>query len=137
MTRTLFCTLLPVLLIAACGKATRGSYDYPKKLGSRWDLVMQESLSPSTAPEAIRTLTILNVWRAKYKGDTGSATVTIYETPASVVAFEVLQKWRHEKGQVTFHQGIDFVVVESPEMTMQAMESMSNAIATTLSGRGK
>lgn len=137
MTRTLFLNLLFVLFMTACGKSNRAAYEYPKTLSSGYELLQQQTLSPSAAPETIRSLAIQNVWKAKYKSATGSASVTVYETAANAVAFEALQKWRHAKGEMTFHQGIDFVVIESPDLNMQQLEVLSNAIGMSMQGRGK
>ena len=137
MTRTLFFNLLFVLLMTACGKSNRAAYEYPKTLSSGYELLQQQTIPPTAAPETIRALAIQNVWKAQYKSATGSATVTVYETAANAVAFEALQKWRHAKGQVTFHQGIDFVVIDSPDLNLQQLEVLSNAIGMSLQGRGK
>ena len=137
MTRILFFNLAFLILMTACGKSNRAEYEYPKSLVSGYELVQQETLQPQIAPETIRTLAIKSVWRARYQSAIGGATVTVYETAAGAVAFEAMQKWRHAKGEVTFHQGIDFVVIDSTDLDMPKLEMLANAVGKSLQGRGK
>ena len=137
MTRPLFFYAMFVLLLAGCGKSKKEPYEYPKTMASGFELLQQETLSPSAAPDSIRSLAIKDIWRGQYRSATGAVSVTVYETAAGAVAFEAMQKWRHGKGQITFHQGIDFVVIESADLDIAALEGLSNAIGTSLHGRGK
>ncbi len=123
-----------VLMLASCARE-KEPYMFPATLASRWKLESQQPFATSDTPEAIRSLAMPKAWIAKYSIGTRQITVTVYEARADAVAFEAAQKWRRQDGQMVFHKGSYFVVVESMGSNTVELNGLVTAMEATLDTR--
>ena len=123
-----------VLMLASCA-SEKEPYVFPGTLASRWKLESQQPFPTTDAPEAIRALAMPKSWIAKYSIGTRQISVTVYEAKADAVAFEAAQKWRRQDGQMVFHKGSYFVVVESMGSDTVELNGLVTAMETTFDSR--
>ncbi len=126
--------LVTFLMFASCAHE-KEPYVFPTTLASRWKLESQQPFPTSDTPEAIRSLAMPKAWIAKYSIGTRQITVTVYEAKADAVAFEAAQKWRRQDGQMVFHKGSYFVVVESMGSDTVEMNGIVTAVEATFNSR--
>lgn len=122
------------LMLASCARE-KEPYVFPATLASRWKLESQASFPTSESPEAIRSLAMPKAWIAKYSIGTRQITITVYEAAADAVAFEAAQKWRRQDGQMAFHKGTYFVVVESMGSDTVELNGIVTAVEATFDPR--
>ncbi len=122
------------LMLASCARE-KEPYQFSTTLASRWKLESQQPFPTSEAPEVIRSLAIPKAWIGKYSIGTRQITVTVYEAAADAVAFEASQKWRRQDGQMAFHRGSYFVVVESMGSDTVELNGIVTALEATFDSR--
>ena len=101
---------LAMLLLAACGGASRqAAFVFPAEAGP-WKLKQTKDVAPASAPETIRRLGLKRAQAAEYEG-AGRITAELYELTSSAGALEVEQTWRPSADTVAFHRENFFLVV--------------------------
>ena len=58
--------------------------------------------------------------------------VTVYEMPATTIAFDNLQSWQAEQGKLAFYHGRYFGIVESPGTDQRTLNRFVSAFEKTL-----
>lgn len=136
MRKLLISLLCACLSLWSCARQ-KPAYVFPQSIATNWNLQSQQPFQPSSASESIRFLAMPKAWTAKYSNGPSQALITVYETVADAVAFEALQKWRREKGQMAVNEGSYFVVVESLTSDIAELQTITKAIEASLKSRSK
>jgi len=101
----------------------------PAALDGGW--VRGETETPREPPELVRKLGLARSHAAVYSGS-GKLAVTVYEMTSDSGAFELVQKWKAEPGQIFLHKGRYFVLVQSPGMDTRTLSRLAGQIEAAL-----
>lgn len=99
--------ILITLLCAACGGAREPQF--PKEVPGGWKLFGSEEYRADTADASLQNSGLKRWLRARYDGP-GYPDVMLYQMGSQASAFEMVQKWRSEKGVLVTHLDNIFVV---------------------------
>ena len=102
----------------------------PVELPGGWKRSAEPSAS-SAVPALVRSLGLRRAFTCQYQG-AGTVKVTVYEMNASAAAFELVQKWRPAPGTLFFHQGVYFVLLESPGLDTPTLNGLAKGIEAGL-----
>ena len=95
---------------------------------------MRDTMTEETvaaAPESIRGLNPVKVWRVKYKGPQDISTLWI-QYPSETVAFEALQKMNKGLPLRPFYRGPFFVVLDAAGVPPQALGDFQEGVIKAL-----
>ncbi len=115
MQKSFYLMMLTFLLTSACVKE-KPPFKFPQNLAQVWTISEESEIPMSAAPQSLIALSFKKAWRASYKGPGGVLNSMVYEAPAEAVAFEAAQKWRSEVGQMAFHTGSYFVILDGSNL---------------------
>ncbi len=122
--------LIAAWLLASCGGGAKPPA-IPEELPGGWKRASLSTPPPESAPELARSLGVKLVTEAVFSGP-GKITVTYYTMGASASAFELVQKWKPEPGEVFLSEGPHFVVARGPMLDGKPVKEIAKAIETEL-----
>lgn len=121
--------LLP--LLPACGPSTPAVTEPPPAIHGGWKRASLQELAPTDAPESVRSLTPVKLWRVSYQGPQDiSATWILY--PGETVAFEAIQKINKGPAIRPFYRGPHFVVLHAEGVPPQALGDFQEGVTKAL-----
>lgn len=124
-------TVFLVLPLAACGPGAPAVTEPPKLIHGGWIREAMQEATVEAAPESIRSLNPLRVWRVKYKGPQDISSLWILY-PSETVAFEAIQKMNKGLPVRPFYRGAFFVVLDAQGAPAQALGDFQEGVAKAL-----
>jgi hypothetical protein len=119
---------------ASCGGGSTREVALPDSLPGGWKRAAIEPVPVEQAPELARSLGVKRVARARFDGPT-PLTATCFTMGGPASAFELVQKWKPEPGEMFFASGAEFVVLAGPGMDSKSLRPLADALDRALSGR--
>ena len=125
--RSLFLTVP----LVACGPQTPAVTEPPKLIHGGWIRESMEEQPAVAAPESVRALNPVKVWRVKYKGPQDIAGTWILY-PSETVAFEAIQKINKGPAIRPFYRGAFFVVLDAEGVPPQSLGDFQEGVVKAL-----
>ncbi|MBV6430718.1 MAG: hypothetical protein IANPNBLG_00835 [Bryobacteraceae bacterium] len=123
------CLVLPLAALSCSNPADRQEI-LPMNLGP-WKRVAVETIPPEEYQQELRRLGVKRARRGVYQGPI-RLTASLYRFGAPAVAFELVQKWRPQRGKLVFQQGDYFVILESEQDDHTSMNSFASVLEGSL-----
>lgn len=117
--------------LASCGTDPAAAAEPPATIHGGWIREKFEKVTPAEAPESVRSLNPVNVWRVRYKGPQDITGIWI-EYPSETVAFEAIQKINKSAAIRPFHRGRFFVVLDAGGVPPQALGDFQEGVVKAL-----
>ena len=120
--------MIAVALLIGCGAGEQtASFDFPDTLGAQWRLATVETIAVENTPAGVQELGLIEARRGVYEGP-GQLTMVVYEMTTQPAAFELVQLWRPSDGQIAFHAGAAFVLLESDNLSAAELNDIAELI---------
>jgi hypothetical protein len=124
-------TLFLFLPLAGCGPATPAISEPPPAIHGGWVRAEMEKRTPEDAPESVRTLNPVSVWRVTYRGPHDITGLWILY-PSETVAFEAIQKINKGPAIRPFYRGAFFVVLDAQGAPAQALGDFQEGVTKAI-----
>ena len=124
---------LAVAAVAAtsCGRGGDKGIAVPAALPGGWTRRSIEAVGLDQAPELARRLGAKRVTLARFDGPS-PLVATYYTMGADSAAFELVQKWKPEPGEMFFSRGPIFVIVAAAGMDARSLRPIVDAVEKEL-----
>lgn len=117
--------------LVSCGPSKPAVTEPPRLIHGGWIRETMEEQPATAAPESVRALNPVKVWRVKYKGPQDiSALWVLY--PSETVAFEAIQKINKNATIRPFYRGAFFVVMDAKGVPPQALGDFQEGVSKVL-----
>lgn len=124
-------SLLLAIPLAGCGPARPAVTEPPKLIHGGWIRDAMQEQPAQAAPESVRSLNPIKVWRVTYKGPQDITGIWILY-PGETVAFEAIQKINKHKGIRVFYRGAFLVVLDVDGVPPQALGDFQEGVTKAL-----
>lgn len=124
-------SLFLAIPLAACGPTPAKVTEPPAAIHGGWIRETMEKQPAEAAPESVRSLNPVNVWRVTYKGPHDISGIWI-EYPVETVAFEAIQKINKNATIRPFYRGRYFVVLDATGVPPQALGDFQEGVTKAL-----
>lgn len=127
--------------LAGCG-ADPGAqwFEFPETLPGGWELAESADIAADTTPPGIVQLGLVRARRAAYEGQE-KLSVVVYEMSSWGGAFELAQTWRPVPGMFGFQTAAEvgpyFVILDSPNLDYDALQSLADELETASAKRSE
>jgi hypothetical protein len=123
-------SILVILPLWSCGGGRTVITEPPKLIHGGWIRdAMQEA--PAEAPESVRSLNPMKVWRVTYKGPQDLTGVWILYS-SETVAFEAIQRINKTRAIRVFYRGRFLVILDAVGVPPQALGDFQEGVTKSL-----
>jgi len=124
-------SLLLAIPLAGCGPGRPAVTEPPKLIHGGWIRDAMQEQPATAAPESVRSLNPIKVWRVTYKGPQDLSGIWILY-PSETVAFEAIQKINKSMAIRVFYRGAVLVVLDAAGVPQQALGDFQEGVTKAL-----